>query len=135
MLIDNLAGQIVGVVFFSGSSTAESGKMLNVKYTSQTSARYLVDTEGSHNVTDPQVLLVRRTLAWITGIILLISTLLGVRLDIDKGLVAFLMQIEYQINTGALCNTGSVCALTCTCAFTVSTRLDINKDLVAFLMQ
>ncbi|XP_035548122.1 uncharacterized protein LOC109004054 [Juglans regia] len=71
-------GQIVGVVFFSGSSTSESGKMLNVVYTSQTSARWLVDSEGSHNMTDPRVLLVRRTLAWITGIILLISTLLGV---------------------------------------------------------
>ncbi|KAG6731265.1 hypothetical protein I3842_01G120400 [Carya illinoinensis] len=71
-------GQIVGVVFFSGSSTTKSGKMLNVVYTSQTSARWLVDTEGSLNVTGPEVLLVRRTLAWITGIILLISTLLGV---------------------------------------------------------
>lgn len=90
-----MAGQIVGVVFFSGSSTTESGKMLNVVYTSQTSARWLVDTEGSLNVTGPEVLLVRRTLAWITGIILLISTLLGVRLDIDKGLVAFLIQVKF----------------------------------------
>lgn len=52
--------------------------MLNVMYTSRPSARWLAETKTSLNTTIVEVLLVRRTLAWITGIILLISTLLGV---------------------------------------------------------
>ncbi|XP_023928773.1 uncharacterized protein LOC112040103 [Quercus suber] len=71
-------GQIVGVIFFHGTPPTESGKLLNVMYTSQPSARWLVETEGSHSEFDPQVVLVRWTLAWLTGIILLISTFIGV---------------------------------------------------------
>ncbi|XP_059448695.1 uncharacterized protein LOC132179909 isoform X2 [Corylus avellana] len=71
-------GQIVGVIFFYGSPPAQSGKMLNTMFTSQPSARWLVETKDSYNVTVLEVLLVRRILAWLTGIILLISTLLGV---------------------------------------------------------
>lgn len=79
VVINNMAGQIVGVIFFYGTPATESSKLLNVMFTSQPSARLLVEAEGSHV---PEVLLVRQTLAWLTGIILLISTLLGVRLDI-----------------------------------------------------
>lgn len=71
-------GQIVGVIFFYGTPATESSKLLNVMFTSQPSARLLVEAEGSHVEFFPEVLLVRQTLAWLTGIILLISTLLGV---------------------------------------------------------
>lgn len=77
-----MTGQIVGVIFFHGTPPTELGKLLNVMYTSQPSARWLVETEGSHSEFDPQVVLVRWTLAWLTGIILLISTFIGVRLEI-----------------------------------------------------
>ena len=40
-------------------------------------ARWLVETKGV-NATVAEVVLVRRTLAWVTGVILLISTLIGV---------------------------------------------------------
>lgn len=95
-----MAGQIVGVVFFIESTTEESSKMLSAMFASQPSARSLVETEGSHNVTIREIVLVRRTIAWITGVILLISTLLGVRLNIDKGLVAAFIQVTFKINTG-----------------------------------
>ena len=52
--------------------------MLNVMYASRSYARLLAEKEGLNNTKIVQVLLVRRTLAWITGIILIISTLLGV---------------------------------------------------------
>ncbi|CAN6580098.1 unnamed protein product [Malus baccata var. baccata] len=71
-------GQIVGAILFNGVAPVESGKMLNVMYTCRSSARLLAEKEGLNNTKIVQVLLVRRTLAWITGIILIISTLLGV---------------------------------------------------------
>ncbi|XP_071706484.1 uncharacterized protein [Rutidosis leptorrhynchoides] len=72
-------GQIVGVVVFNGSPAEESDMMLSVKYTTRPSPRWLEEKEGSRDsVLIAEVLLVRRTLAWITGIILLISTLMGV---------------------------------------------------------
>ncbi|KAM1036628.1 hypothetical protein ACFX15_030883 [Malus domestica] len=71
-------GQIVGAILFNGVAPVESGKMLNVMYTSPSYARLLAEKEGLNNTKIVQVLLVRRTLAWITGIILIISTLLGV---------------------------------------------------------
>ncbi|XP_062165967.1 uncharacterized protein LOC133872450 isoform X2 [Alnus glutinosa] len=79
-------GQMVGVVFFYGSPPAQSGKVLNTIFTSQPSARWLVEKEASYNVTVLQVVLVRRTIAWLTGIILLISTLLGVHFLVNMPL-------------------------------------------------
>ena len=54
--------------------------MLPVKFTARPSSRLLEEVEGSHDaaILIAEVLLVRRTLAWITGIILLIATLMGV---------------------------------------------------------
>lgn len=52
--------------------------MLNVMFTSRPSARWLAESKIPTNMTIVEVLLVRRTLAWITGIILIIATLLGV---------------------------------------------------------
>ncbi|KAA8527939.1 hypothetical protein F0562_035192 [Nyssa sinensis] len=72
-------GQIVGVILFNGTPPPESETMLNVKFISRPSPRWLEETEVSSNSTIYQeVVLVRWTLAWITGIILLIATLLGV---------------------------------------------------------
>ncbi|XP_026457638.1 uncharacterized protein LOC113358317 isoform X2 [Papaver somniferum] len=70
-------GQIVGVILFTGVSLPESEAFLNVKSTSHTS-RLLEERAPTASPTlIVEILLVRRTLAWITGIILLISTLLG----------------------------------------------------------
>lgn len=71
-------GQIVGAILFNGVAPVESGKMLNVMFTSRPSARWLAESKIPTNMTIVEVLLVRRTLAWITGIILIIATLLGV---------------------------------------------------------
>lgn len=75
----NFSGQIVGAILFNGVAPVESGKMLNVMFTCQPSPRWLAEKEVPKDTKIVQVLLVRRTLAWITGIILIISTLLGVR--------------------------------------------------------
>lgn len=70
-------GQIVGVIFFEDSPSSEEST-LNVKFTSQPAARQLQEKKtGPATIIIAEVLLVRRTLAWLTGIILLISTLLG----------------------------------------------------------
>ncbi|KAM5552698.1 hypothetical protein ABKV19_025088 [Rosa sericea] len=71
-------GQIVGAILFDGVAPVESGKMLNVVFASRPSARWLAETQIPTNMTVVEVLLVRKIIAWITGIILLIATLLGV---------------------------------------------------------
>nr|XP_043634452.1 uncharacterized protein LOC122605560 [Erigeron canadensis] len=72
-------GQLVGVVIFNRSPAKESDTMLTVKFTMRPTSRLLEEKEGSHDASllIAEVLLVRRTLAWITGIIFLISTLMG----------------------------------------------------------
>ncbi|KAF5736653.1 hypothetical protein HS088_TW14G00801 [Tripterygium wilfordii] len=71
-------GEIVGVVLLSGTPPLESETMLNVMFTSRPSARWLVESKESTNSTIAEVVLVRQTLAWLTGIILIIATLLGI---------------------------------------------------------
>lgn len=72
-------GQIVGVILFNGSPLPESETVLNLMSTSLPSPRWLVEVEASKNATIiAEVMLVRRTLAWLTGIILLIATLIGI---------------------------------------------------------
>ncbi|KAI3706238.1 hypothetical protein L6452_23843 [Arctium lappa] len=71
-------GQIVGVALLNGSPSKNSETMLTVN-TSRPSPRWLEETKGMpDSIKIVEVLLVRRTLAWITGIILIISTLLGI---------------------------------------------------------
>ncbi|KAI3892720.1 hypothetical protein MKX03_020771 [Papaver bracteatum] len=70
-------GQIVGVILFPGVSLLESEAFLNVKFTSHTSRLLEEKALTASSTLIVEILLVRRTLAWITGIILLISTLLG----------------------------------------------------------
>ncbi|KAF9612283.1 hypothetical protein IFM89_038853 [Coptis chinensis] len=72
-------GQIVGVLLLNEKPDVELGSKLNVKITSQPSIRLLGEVNNSTDITKiAEVLLVRRTLAWITGIILLLSTLMGI---------------------------------------------------------
>ncbi|KVI08273.1 hypothetical protein Ccrd_013361, partial [Cynara cardunculus var. scolymus] len=73
-------GQIVGVIVFDGSPAEESDLMLTVKFTTRPSPRWLEEEKGSHAdaIRIAEVLLVRRTLAWITGIILIVATLMGI---------------------------------------------------------
>ncbi|CAI0380344.1 unnamed protein product [Linum tenue] len=69
-------GQLVAVVSFK----PESQTKLDVVLTDWPSARMLVESNVSPvlNATILEVALVRTTLAWLTGIILLVSTLIGV---------------------------------------------------------
>ncbi|XP_038995092.1 uncharacterized protein LOC120119345 isoform X2 [Hibiscus syriacus] len=71
-------GQIVGVIVFNGVSQPESKTLMNVTYTSGPSRRWLEETKKSLNTTVAAQVLVRRTLAWVTGLVLILSTLLGV---------------------------------------------------------
>jgi len=61
------------------ATSQELGKKFDVIFAPHQAARWLAETQGV-NATNPEVGLVRRTLAWVTGIILLISTLIGVSL-------------------------------------------------------
>ncbi|RDX97329.1 hypothetical protein CR513_19912 [Mucuna pruriens] len=70
-------GQIVGIIYCNMATTQESGKKFDVIFTPRHTARWLAETNAL-NATLPEVVLVRRTLAWITGIILLVSTLTGI---------------------------------------------------------
>ncbi|KAJ4722960.1 Type 1 membrane protein [Melia azedarach] len=71
-------GQIVGVLFFNGTPSPESETVLNLMFNSRPSSRMLAEAAGSRAIIAAEVFLVRRTLAWLTGIILLIATLLGI---------------------------------------------------------
>ncbi|KAL9369861.1 hypothetical protein Peur_041060 [Populus x canadensis] len=71
-------GQIAGVIFFNTAPASESETVLDVVLTSQPFARWLEETKTPSNGTIAEVALVRMTLAWITGIVLIIATLLGI---------------------------------------------------------
>ncbi|KAJ0693985.1 hypothetical protein HanPI659440_Chr15g0603611 [Helianthus annuus] len=72
-------GEIVGIVVFTESPAKET---LNIKLTTRASPRWLEEEKEASGdaarILIAEVLLVRRTLAWITGIILIIATLMGV---------------------------------------------------------
>ncbi|KAL6971081.1 hypothetical protein U1Q18_030764 [Sarracenia purpurea var. burkii] len=71
-------GKIVGVILSNGTPQ-ESETGLNIMFSSQPSIRWLQETKGSSkSAVDAEVLLVRLILAWLTGIILLIATILGI---------------------------------------------------------
>ena len=76
-MINDGAGQIVGIIYCHVATTQESDKKFDVIFSPHHSyARWLAETNVV-NATLPEVVLVRTTLAWVTGIILLISTLRG----------------------------------------------------------
>ncbi|XP_068496062.1 uncharacterized protein [Phaseolus vulgaris] len=70
-------GQIVGIIYCHVATTQELEKKFDVIFTPRHTARWLAETSAL-NATLPEVVLVRRTLAWVTGIILLVSTLMGI---------------------------------------------------------
>jgi hypothetical protein len=94
----NWAGQIVGAILFNTAPAPESKTLLNVMLTSRPSARWLEETKEPTIEAIAVVALVRITLAWITGIVLIIATLLGVRFCNSKKLAPFFP----LINLGAL---------------------------------
>ncbi|GMI69986.1 putative type 1 membrane protein [Hibiscus trionum] len=71
-------GQIVGVIVFNGAPQPESKTLMNVMYSSRPYSRWLEETKKSLNTNLASQVLVRRTLAWVTGVVLIIATLLGV---------------------------------------------------------
>lgn len=75
-----MAGQVVGVIAHGSWVGSEPDNMFHVTATSRPSARWLEETKASfESIKIAEVAFVRKTLAWITGIILLIATLLGVK--------------------------------------------------------
>lgn len=70
-------GQIVGVIYSHSRTNQELRKTFNVVITSHHAARFL-EEDKSLDPALAEVVLVRRTLAWITGLILLISTVMGI---------------------------------------------------------
>ncbi|CAN6801909.1 unnamed protein product [Brassica oleracea var. botrytis] len=72
-------GQIVGVIVLDERVNQESANLLSVGSSSRSNARSMAEVEGvPSGAIIAQVILVRLTLAWLTGIILLIATILGV---------------------------------------------------------
>ncbi|XP_021748930.1 uncharacterized protein LOC110714709 [Chenopodium quinoa] len=78
-LQDRHEGEIVAVILFSKTQSSLPQKMVDVTYGSRPSLRLLEEVKTSSNITAAaEVALVRLTLAWITGVVLLIATLIGV---------------------------------------------------------
>ncbi|XP_060180282.1 uncharacterized protein LOC132610046 [Lycium barbarum] len=71
-------GQIVGVIVCNETPSV-AGSLFNVVFTSRPSARWLEEAKALPNATAiEEIILVRRTVAWITGILLIIATVLGI---------------------------------------------------------
>ncbi|XP_039173550.1 uncharacterized protein LOC104453049 [Eucalyptus grandis] len=87
LLQEAYKGQIVGVILLGDAASSQSDSLLDVTFTSRPSVRWLAESEASANATKAaEVALVRLTLAWVTGLILLISVLLGVYLLLNMPL-------------------------------------------------
>lgn len=69
-------GKIVGVVLSNTESSVNLDPLLNVKFLAR-EPRWLAEVSPFNSTTIAEVILVRRTLAWITGIILLLSAIIG----------------------------------------------------------
>ena len=74
-----IAEKIVGAILCDKETYPDSKAMLELSFSPRTS-RLL--EEDNLDVSKREVLLVRRSLAWITGVILLVSTFIGVRTSI-----------------------------------------------------
>ncbi|XP_004486476.1 uncharacterized protein [Cicer arietinum] len=75
-LQETYKGQIVGIIYCHTATPQESSKKFDVFFTPHYTARWLEEV-NTLNTTIAEVALVRKTLAWVTGIILLVSTLMG----------------------------------------------------------
>ncbi|KAG1359723.1 hypothetical protein COCNU_08G011690 [Cocos nucifera] len=84
LLQTSYKGKIVGVIVSNEEPSSHSGAMLDVTFSARVS-RWLKEVQAT-NGTSSEVLLVRRSLAWITGVILLVSTILGVYLLLNMPL-------------------------------------------------
>lgn len=86
-LQEKYKGQIVAVILFSNAHSSQPQKVLDVTFASRPSSRWLEEVKTSSNSTvEAEVALVRITLAWFTGIVLLIATLIGVYLLVNMPL-------------------------------------------------
>lgn len=90
-IIDSLQakykGQIVAVLLLSNADSSPPQKLLDVTFASRPSPRWLEEVKSSSNSTiEAEVSLVRRTLAWFTGAVLLIATLIGIYLLVNMPL-------------------------------------------------
>lgn len=90
-IIDSLQakykGQIVAVLLLSNADSSPPQKVLDVTFASRPSPRWLEEVKSSSNSTvEAEVSLVRRTLAWFTGAVLLIATLIGIYLLVNMPL-------------------------------------------------
>ncbi|GAA0173143.1 hypothetical protein LIER_26820 [Lithospermum erythrorhizon] len=94
-------GQIVGVILSTGDSLPDSKNMLRVESTSRGSSRSLKEQVSPLILLE--VALVRKSIAWITGIILLVATLLGI------ALVRFLFFITRYMLSAAMIIRQNVC--------------------------
>lgn len=80
-------GQIVAVLLLSNADSSPPQKVLDVTFASRPSPRWLEEVKSSSNSTlEAEVTLVRRTLAWFTGAVLLIATLIGIYLLVNMPL-------------------------------------------------
>ncbi|KAH7691583.1 hypothetical protein IHE45_01G008400 [Dioscorea alata] len=83
LLQKSYGGKIVGVILCDKETYPDSKAMLELSFSPRTS-RLL--EEDSLDVSKREVLLVRRSLAWITGVILLVSTFIGIYLLLNMPL-------------------------------------------------
>ncbi|XP_073012743.1 uncharacterized protein [Typha latifolia] len=86
LLYNSHEGKIVGVVISKKEPTPHSGGMIDVTFPTRVSRFLEEGTQAGFPIHTLEVLLVRRSLAWITGIILLVSTLIGVFLLVNMPL-------------------------------------------------
>ncbi|KAK1284380.1 hypothetical protein QJS10_CPB21g00101 [Acorus calamus] len=84
-LLASYKGKIVGVILSSEKSSLDSAITLDMKHSSRAS-RWLEEEVQTNVIIHPEILLARRSLAWVTGIILLVSTLIGVYLLVNMPL-------------------------------------------------
>lgn len=122
----NLSGKIVGVVLLNEKSSLNSGRMLDVKFSAR-SSRWLEEVGSLDPTKMPEVRLVRRTLAWITGLILLISTLIGVRLPLLMGFTYFLCSSSDKVIKNALLFFGEHWKLSEFLKYLVGIRKEISE--------
>jgi hypothetical protein len=120
-MINDWAGQIVGIIYCQTASPQESGKKFDVIFTPPHyhAARWLEEV-NSLNTTIAEVALVRRTLAWITGIILLVSTLMGVsfwwnthtfNIILHDQYIAYVGHVRYSISDATVISVENWCMI------------------------
>ena len=109
--ISSLAGKIVGVIGHRGWVDSEQENMFHFTVNTRSSARLLQQTKLSPGrIIIAEIAFVRITLAWITGIILLIATILGVRFALIMHALSILFTLLglFSIDNNGVCPFGTV---------------------------